>query len=74
VLALYCTQIKKNTDAAINLNKLKIDFEFPSTKFKNGSKSETEFEIKNISNFNSDTEKLNEKSYLISRLYTAIFI
>jgi hypothetical protein len=53
---------------------MKIDFEFPIAKFKNNSKSKTEFEIKNIFNLNSDAGKLNEKLYLISRLYTAISI
>jgi hypothetical protein len=53
---------------------MKIDFAFPFIQFKNGSGSEIGFEIKNIFNLNSNAEKLNEKSYLISRLYTAIFI
>jgi hypothetical protein len=65
---------QKNTGAVINLNKLEIDFEFPSTEFKNSSRSEIEFEIKNIFNSNSDVGKLNKKLYLVSRLYTAIFI
>jgi hypothetical protein len=53
---------------------MKIDFEFSSAEFKNGSESEIGFEIKNIFNFNSDVEKLNKELYLISRLYIAIFI
>jgi hypothetical protein len=65
---------QRGADVVINLNKLKIDFEFPPAKFKNDSRSETGFEIKNIFNFNSDAGKLNEKLYLISRLYTAISI
>jgi hypothetical protein len=60
---------QKSINAVINLNKLKIDFESPPTKFKNDSKSEIEFEIKNIFNFNSDVGKLNKESYLIFRLY-----
>jgi hypothetical protein len=58
----------------MNLNKLVIDFEFPSAKIKNSSKSEIKFEIKNIFNFNSDAGKLNKELYLISRLYTAISV
>jgi hypothetical protein len=58
----------------MDLNKLKIDFEFPFTEFKNGSKSEIEFEIKNILNSNSNAGKLNKRLYLISRLYAAISI
>jgi hypothetical protein len=65
---------QENADAAINLSELEIDFESPFTKFKNNSKSEIEFEIKNILNFNSDIGKLNKESYLVSRLYIAIFI
>jgi hypothetical protein len=65
---------QENTGAAINLNKLKIDFEFPFTKFKNNSKSEIKFEIKSILNFNSDAGKLNEELYLIFRLYAAISV
>jgi hypothetical protein len=42
--------------------------------FKNGSRFETGFEIKNIINFNSDAGKLNKEPYLISRLYTAISV
>jgi hypothetical protein len=53
---------------------MEIDFEFPIAKSKNNSKSEIEFEIKNIFNFNSDAEKLNKELYLIFRLYTAISI
>jgi hypothetical protein len=63
---------QKDADAAINSNKIEIDFEFPTAEPKNNSKSETESEIKNILNFNSDAEKLNKELYLISRLYTAI--
>jgi hypothetical protein len=65
---------QRDAGAAINLNKLKIDFEFPLTKFKNDSRSEIEFEIKNILNLNSDVGKLNEKLSLIFRLYTRISI
>jgi hypothetical protein len=65
---------EKDTGAAINPNKLKIDFEFPPTESKNSSKSKTKFEIKNIFNLNSNAGKLNEESYLISRLYIAISI
>jgi hypothetical protein len=65
---------QKDTDAIINLNKIEIDFEFPPAKFKNNNKFETEFEIKNIFNSNSDAGKLNEKPYLIFRLYIAISI
>jgi hypothetical protein len=67
---LYVGQ--KDIGAAINLNKIEIDFEFPPAEFKNNSGSEIESEIKNIFNFNSDSEKLNEKSYLIFRLYVVI--
>jgi hypothetical protein len=52
---------QKNANAVINLNKIEIDFEFPITKFKNNSKFEIKFEIKNIFNFNSDVGKLNKK-------------
>jgi hypothetical protein len=52
---------QKDISVIINLNKLEIDFEFPFIKFKNGSRSETESEIKNIFNFNSDAGKLNKK-------------
>jgi hypothetical protein len=65
---------QKDANAAMNSNKLKIDFEFPSAKFKNSSRSEIKSEIKDIFNFNSDVGKSNEKLYLISRLYLAIFI
>jgi hypothetical protein len=58
----------------MNLNKLEIDFEFPSAESKNDSRSKTRFEIKNILNPNSDAEKLNEEPYLISSLYAAISI
>jgi hypothetical protein len=53
---------------------MKIDFESPLTKFKNNNGFEIESEIENILNFNLDAGKLNKKSHLISRLYTAIFI
>jgi hypothetical protein len=53
---------------------MKIDFEFPIAKFKNNSKSEIGFEIKNIFNLNSDAGKLSEELYLIFRLYIAISI
>jgi hypothetical protein len=53
---------------------MEIDFEFLFIKFKNGSGSEIEFEIKNIFNFNSDVGKLNKELYLASRLYTTISI
>jgi hypothetical protein len=53
---------------------MEIDFEFPIAKFKNGSRSEIEFEIEDIFNFNSDAGKLNEKLYLIFRLYAAISV
>jgi hypothetical protein len=53
---------------------MKIDFEFPSIKFKNGSGSEIGFEIKSIFNSNSNAGKLNKRLYLIFRLYIAIFI
>jgi hypothetical protein len=65
---------QKNTDVIINSNKMKIDFEFPIAKFKNNSKSEIEFKIKNIFNSNSNAGKLNKKLYLIFRLYTAISV
>jgi hypothetical protein len=65
---------QKNTNAVINLNKIEIDFESPITKFKNSSKSKIGSEIKNIFNFNSDAGKLNEKLYLIFRLYIAISV
>jgi hypothetical protein len=65
---------QKDADTAINLNKLEIDFEFPLTKFKNGSRFGIEFEIKDIFDFNSNAGKLNEKLYLISRLYAAISV
>jgi hypothetical protein len=65
---------QKNTNAVIDLNKIKIDFEFSSIRFKNSNKSEIKFEIKSILNFNLDAEKLNEKLYLIFRLYTAISV
>jgi hypothetical protein len=51
---------------------MKIVLESPFTKFKNSSESETRSDIKNIFNSNSNAGKLNKKSYLISRLYTAI--
>jgi hypothetical protein len=65
---------QKNTGAAINLNKLEIDFESPPTKSKNNSRSEIGSEIENILNSNSDAGKLNKESHLMPRLYTAIFI
>jgi hypothetical protein len=65
---------QRNAGAAINSNKLEIEIEFPSIEFKNGSRSETGFEIENIFNFNSDAGKLNKELYLISRLYIAISI
>jgi hypothetical protein len=65
---------QKDINIAINSNKLEIGFEFPFAEFKNDSKSEIKFKIKNIFNFNSDAGKLNEKLYLISLLYIAIFI
>jgi hypothetical protein len=65
---------QKDVNAVINLNKMKIDFEFPIAIFKNNSKSEIKFEIKNIFNFNSDVGKLNKELYLIFRLYTAISV
>jgi hypothetical protein len=45
---------QEDTDAAINSNKIEIDFEFPPAEFKNSSESKIEFEIKNIFNFNSE--------------------
>jgi hypothetical protein len=51
---------------------MEIDFESPTAEFKNSNKFEIKFEIKDIFNPNSDAEKLNKESYLISRLYTAI--
>jgi hypothetical protein len=68
---MYASQ--KNTDAAINSNKIEIDFEFSIAKFKNSSRSKIRSEIKNIFNFNSDAGKSNKKLYLIFRLYIAIF-
>jgi hypothetical protein len=65
---------QKNAGAAINLNKIEIDFEFPTAKFKNSNKSKIRFEIKNIFNFNSNVGKLNKESYLIFRLYIAISV
>jgi hypothetical protein len=65
---------QRGAGAAINLNKIEIDFEFPIAEFKNNSRSEIGFEIKNIFNFNSDAGKLNKELYLIFRLYTAISI
>jgi hypothetical protein len=62
---------QKNASVAINLNKIKIDFEFPIAEFKNNSKFKIGFEIKDIFNFNSDAGKLNKELYLIFRLYTA---
>jgi hypothetical protein len=54
----------------MDLNKIKIDFEFSFDKFKNSSGSKIRFEIKNLFNFNSNAGKLN----LIFRLYITIFI
>jgi hypothetical protein len=65
---------QKDINAVIDLNKIKIDFEFSIAEFKNSNKSKIEFEIKSIFNFNSDAGKLSEELYLISRLYTAISI
>jgi hypothetical protein len=65
---------QKNIDVIINLNKIKIDFEFPPAEFKNSSEFKIKSEIKNIFNLNSDAEKLNKELYLISRLYTTISI
>jgi hypothetical protein len=65
---------QKDISVAINLNKIKIDFESPTAEFKNNSRSEIKFEIKGIFNFNSNAEKSNKELYLISRLYTAISI
>jgi hypothetical protein len=65
---------QRDTNAAVNLSEMKNDFEFSLIKFKNSTRSEIGSEIENIFNFNSDAEKLNKKSYLIFRLYAAIFI
>jgi hypothetical protein len=65
---------QKDTGAAINSNKLKIDLEFPFAEFKKDNGSEIEFEIKNIFNFNSDAGKLNKELYLIFRLYITISV
>jgi hypothetical protein len=65
---------QKDAGAAINSNKIEIDFEFPTAKSKNNNISKIEFEIENIFNFNSDAGKSNKESYLMLRLYTAISI
>jgi hypothetical protein len=65
---------QKGAGVAINSNELEIDLEFLFIESKNSSRSEIEFEIKNIFNSNSDAGKLNKKSYLIPRLYAAISV
>jgi hypothetical protein len=65
---------QKDTGAAINPNKMKIDFKFPIAEFKNSSKFKIGSEIENIFNFNSNAGKLNKELYLVFRLHTAISV
>jgi hypothetical protein len=65
---------QKGAGVAINSNELEIDLEFLFIESKNSSRSEIEFEIKNIFNFSSNVGKSDKKLYLIFRLYTAISI